>query len=232
MRLKSVVLLLPAAAVVSMAFMPGDSCSVYAPSKKDMALQYSHFSAKDKPEGSTEMKVLDVKNDGPVTSIRVQSEVFDKKSKPVGTSTYELKCEGGTFYVDMQSMVSSEQKAAFKDMKLDVQGDKLDIPANPVAGQTLKDGSLQMKGSQEGSPISFNLTMKISNRKVEAIEDITVPAGTYKAVKITYDMDTKFMIPVKSKAAEWYVKDIGLVRSETYDKNGKLQGYMVLSSIK
>jgi hypothetical protein len=232
MKLRSALMMLPAAAFVSLAFMPGDSCSLYAPSKKDMQLEYVHFSAKDKQEGSTKMKVLDVKDEGAVTSIQMQSEVFDKKSKPVGTSTYELKCEGGTFYVDMQSMVSSEQKAAFKDMKLDVQGDKLDIPANPVAGQALKDGMLHMNGSQEGSPLKFNLTMRIHNRKVEAIEDITVPAGTYRAVKITYDMDTKFMIPVKSKAAEWYVKDIGLVRSETFDKNGKLQGYMVLSTIK
>ena len=229
---KTKIVALPLSAMLMLGFMPADTCNVYAPAKKDMQLEYRNFSAKDKPEGTTRMKVLDVKESGGNTTIQVQSEVFDKKDKPVGTSTYELRCEGGSFYLDMQSMVSSEQKAAFKDMKLDIQADKLEIPSEPTAGQQLKDGTLQMKGAQEGSPFGFNLTMKITNRKVAAIESITVPAGTYNAVKITYDIETKFMVTTRGKAAEWYVKDIGMVRSEFSDKNDKLQSYMTLQSVK
>lgn len=231
MTIRSTFIALPAA-VLFCSFLPSDDCNVYGPTKKGMVLEYKQFNAKDKPEGTTRMTVLDVKETGGATTIQMQSEVTDRKDKPVGSSTYELRCENGSFFLDMQSMVSAEQKAAFKDMKLDVQANKLDIPANPSAGTALKDGTLSMKGAAEGSPFGFNLTTKITNRKVAAVEDITVPAGTYKAIKLTYDVETKFMVTTRGKAAEWYVKDLGMVRSETYDKNDQLLGYMVLQSVK
>jgi hypothetical protein len=213
-----------------MAFAPGDTCSVYAPTSPGMELEYKHFSAKDKEEGTTRMKVLAVRDAG--STIEVQNEMFDKKGKPVSTSKYELKCENGEFYVDMQTMVTSEQKAAFKDMELKIEGDKLDIPRNAVPGQKLRDGSLRMRGGSADSPFGINLTVNVTNRKVAGVENITVPAGTFSAVKITYDLESKLMVTTRGKAAEWYVKDIGLVRTESYDKNDKLQGYMVLQSKK
>lgn len=40
------------------------------------------------------------------------------------------------------------------------------------------------------------------------------------------------MFTVAAKSTEWIAKKVGIVRSETYDKNGKLTGYMVLTSMK
>lgn len=217
-------------ALACFSFMPSDDCSRYAPAKQGMELTYKQFNAKDKPEGSTRTTVLAVKDGG--STIEVQNEAFDKKDKSLGAARYELRCEGGTYYLDMENLVTAEQKNSFKNMNVKVEADKLDIPANPSAGQKLKDGTLKMNGSTEGSPIGMSLTINITNRQVAAVEDIVVPAGTYKAVKITYDVESKMVFTIRSKVAEWYVKDLGIVRNETYDKNGKLLGYMVLDKIK
>jgi hypothetical protein len=78
----------------------------------------------------------------------------------------------------------------------------------------------------------MNMTINVSNRKVEAVENLTTPAGTFECYKISFDVATKMMINVKSKGVEWFAKGIGMVKNETYDSNGKLLGSNVLTSIK
>jgi hypothetical protein len=45
-------------------------------------------------------------------------------------------------------------------------------------------------------------------------------------------METKMMVKVQAKTTQWIAEDIGMVRTENYNKKGKLQGYTVLTSIK
>jgi len=72
----------------------------------------------------------------------------------------------------------------------------------------------------------------ITNRKVEAIEDITTPAGTFTCYKISSDVETKMMMKISIKSVEWYAKNVGTVRTESYNNNGKLTGYTLLTDFK
>ncbi|HAH58211.1 MAG TPA: hypothetical protein DCL86_08700, partial [Bacteroidales bacterium] len=108
-----------------------------------------------------------------------------------------------------------------------VDASDLAFPSRMEVGQTLPDGSVSMKVS--GGMAMLNMTVNIINRKVEAFESITVPAGTFDCYKITYDTDVKSIVKVTTTTAEWIAKNVGMVRSETYDKKGKLTGYTVLS---
>ena len=40
------------------------------------------------------------------------------------------------------------------------------------------------------------------------------------------------MITIRTKGVEWYAKDVGLVKSESYMSNGKLAGSTVLTDLK
>jgi hypothetical protein len=114
-------------------------------------------------------------------------------------------------------------------MKLE--GGSLELPSSMKAGDLLKNGDMKISFSNNGMNV-MSITIVVTNRKVEAIETVTTPAGTYECYKITYDLATKMMINVKTKAAEWYAKGVGLVKSETYSLDGKLMGSSVLNSIK
>jgi hypothetical protein len=72
----------------------------------------------------------------------------------------------------------------------------------------------------------------VFNRKVEAVENLTTPAGTFECYKISYDIATKMMVNVKAKATEWYSNGVGMVKSETYSTDGKLIGSNVLTALK
>jgi len=77
----------------------------------------------------------------------------------------------------------------------------------------------------------MNMTISITNRKVEAVENVTTPAGTFECYKISYDIATKMMINVKMKGTEWYAKNVGLVKSESYNNDGKLMGSNLLTGL-
>jgi hypothetical protein len=72
----------------------------------------------------------------------------------------------------------------------------------------------------------------VINRKVETIEDLTVPAGTFNCLKIIGDVSGKVLgLSISGKSAQWYSPGVGMVKSESYDKKGELSSSMVLTSL-
>jgi hypothetical protein len=222
-----------AASLVSfVSFMPGDDCTAYVPAREGAQMELRSFTEKDKLNSINRMRVVSVAATDKGKEIQIESESFDKKEKPLGKSTYAVLCENGKFMADMRSMVSADQMANFTDMEVNVEADRLEIPANAQPGMSLNDGNVTVSSQTEGNPINMKFGMAVTNRKVAAIEDVTVPAGTFKCVKITYDTESKIQFSAKGKGADWYARDIGLVRSESYTSKGKLMGYTVLQSLK
>jgi hypothetical protein len=73
----------------------------------------------------------------------------------------------------------------------------------------------------------------ITNRKVLAKETITTEAGSFKTVKVSEDISSKLgFVKVNMSSINWASANIGNIRSETYDKNGKLLSVTELESIK
>lgn len=77
-------------------------------------------------------------------------------------------------------------------------------------------------------PSKVNMT----DYKVEAREQVTTPAGEFDCLVISQRVSTKVIVKVEAGSMEWYAKGIGMVRSESYNKKGKLVGYDVLTELK
>jgi len=105
------------------------------------------------------------------------------------------------------------------------------MPSKLNVGDVLKSGDMTMSFSSGGMTI-MTMTISISNRKVEALQDVTTDAGTFKCYKITYDINTKMGFSVSAKGVEYFNEDVGLVKSESLTKDGVSQGYTLLGSIK
>ncbi len=76
----------------------------------------------------------------------------------------------------------------------------------------------------------MNMNVIIENRKVEAKETITTPAGTFECYKISSEISSKVaFVNQKFKSVDWFAKGVGMVRTETYDKKGKLESYALLT---
>ena len=125
--------------------------------------------------------------------------------------------------------MDGNQLKQYKDMDIEIDASKLEIPSlDADTGTQLADGSLTINTGSD-SPISFTMNIDITDRKVESRETLTTPAGDYDCLVITQNISTKMIVRVKASSKEWYAENIGLVRSESYNRKGKLIGYSVLT---
>jgi hypothetical protein len=206
-------------------------CPMYYPSTVNSQLEYKQYDKKGGILGSNIQKITDIKKAAGSTEVSVTSESFDTKGKSLGSVQLKMRCEGGVYYFDMKNFISQQSMESYKDMDVSVEGGNLEIPSSMKAGDVLKNGDMKMTFSSGGMTI-MKMTISISNRKVEAVENLTTPAGTFECYKISFDNATKMMVNIKTKAVEWYAKGVGMVKSETYSTDGKLMVSNVLTAVK
>ncbi len=201
-------------------------CSGFDMMKENTFIEMKNYDGKQKLTGTIRQTVKEVRETNEGTVIKIESEQLDKKNKSEGVMNLEMRCKDGVFYMDMQSFFNSASMGNTEDMEISVDATDLVYPGKMQVGQELPDGNLVM--SIVSGSIPMNMSVKIFNRKVEGIETITTPAGSYECYKITYDIETKSIIKMTNSAAQWFSEKVGAVRSETYSK-GKLVGYSELT---
>jgi hypothetical protein len=206
-------------------------CPVYYPDLKGAVLDYKQYDKKGSLIGSSSQEITDITKLPSSITINIKAESFDAKGKSMGSVNLTARCEGGIYYIDMKGLMGQQNLEAYKDMEMTVTGGNLEIPQNMKAGDMLKSGDMKMAFSSGGMTI-MNMMISISNRKVEAVETITTPAGSFECFKISSDMAVKTFVNVKTKSVEWYAKGVGLVKNETYGTDGKLLGSNILNGIK
>ena len=64
--------------------------------------------------------------------------------------------------------------------------------------------------------------MEISKGKYEGTEKVTVPAGTFDCLKVSYRQKKSILyLPETQCLTQWYAEGVGLVKEEVTDKKGK-----------
>jgi hypothetical protein len=206
-------------------------CEPYMVVNQGAVREMTNYDKKDKVTGTSVQTVKEIKTVGAKTEWTINSVSKDAKGKQTSAGDLHMSCEAGIFTMDMKNFLNEETLKSFEGMEVTMDATDLDYPAVLTPGMTLKDGNITIKASNQGVPI-MTMVVKIYDRKVLAIEDMTTPAGTFSCYKMSQTIETKTMFTVVAKSTDWIAKKVGTVRSETYDKNGNLQGYMILTSMK
>lgn len=220
-------------ALVLILFLNGlkaQDCRFYFPTDEGSVTEMANYDEKDKLQGSVKYTITGKETSGSKVTVGVNFESFDDKGKEAGSGDLEVRCENGVFYMDMKNFLSSQMMEGYEGTDMKIEATDMGYPSDLDVGKTLSDASIKI--TTEGAPMmSMATTVNITNRKVEAKESVTVPAGTFECYKISYDLNTKMMMmKVESKAVEWIAEGVGAVRTESYNKKGKLIGYTVLTA--
>jgi hypothetical protein len=183
-------------------------CSQYVYMRQGKTIETTTYNQGGAVMSKNEARVLDVSTSNGTTTANVETERFDKDGQSKGKKTLSFKCNGGTFYFDMSSMGSDNMKFSASNME---------FPANMQVGDHLKDVEIKTQMSRGGT--TREMTMKIINRTVVGKESVTTPAGTWDALKITYQ--SKIDMPGMpagmggaQTSTEWYVPNFGTVQWE------------------
>ena len=206
-------------------------CVPYFAVKKGSVREMTSYNSKDKVIGTMTQTVKEITTSGDTTKWTIGVVSRDKKGKEVFSRDIHMSCVKGIFRVDMKNLINDKTLESFKNMKMTMNASNLDYPSDMKVGQTLPGGTITINLSNSGVHM-MNMSITVSNRKVEALENMTTPAGTFKCYKIASTIETKSMISITTHAVEWMAKNVGVVRSENYNKKGKLTSYMVVTSFK
>jgi hypothetical protein len=206
-------------------------CEPYYVIDQGAVREMASYDKKDKLTGTSVQTVKEIKTLGNKTEWTIGTVSKDAKGKEISSGDLSMSCEDGIFKMDMKNFIDEETMKGFEGMEVTMDATDLDYPAVLAPGQALKDGNITVKVASQGMPI-MTMVVRIYDRKVEAIEDMTTPAGTFSCYKMTSTIETKSMFTATVKSTDWIAKKVGTVRNETYDKNGNLTGYMVLTSMK
>ena len=211
-------------------------CNPFFSLKEGTEYEMEMFNARDKSNGKIVYKVQQIEKSDNGFNALIHSTMYNKGDKMMHEGEFEMICEDGMMKMDMGRLIPEESlKAIGEDVKPVIEGDYLNIPSNLSVGQELKGGTISMKIENGGNNMmGFSSDVEISNRKVVSKETITTPAGTFDCFKITFDVksSTKVMgmnMGNTTGSAEYIAEEVGVVKTETYDKKGKLDGYMLLT---
>ena len=202
---------------------------IFFPTKEGTVLVYKVFDKKEKETNKIRYTIMKLNANGNDMDITYLVESFDPKEKLMFKEEVTIHKKGDKLYFDMSNFIN---KAAFQQngeipAEIEITGNNMEIPSNPKPGDTLPDANIEM--AMKLGFINMKMSAQVTNRKVEAVEDITVKAGTFKGYKFLSEVNASVMgIKTKSNNIDWYAKRVGVVKSENYDKNGKLQSHTEL----
>jgi len=205
--------------------------NVFFPTKAGMVLVYERKNGSGKTEGFTKQTIKNVEGAGNNMTISYVAEMLDKNRKsanPPAEMPFQVTIKNGIMILDMNQMFAGMQKSG---VKAEISGVPMELPNNLQPGQALKDADVTM--SLDMGIMKMKTTMKMTDGKCLAIEDVTVPAGTFKCHKITQTVTTTVLGKTSAgRSVSWYAPGVGTVKTESYDGKDKLQSSMELAEMK
>lgn len=211
--------------VSSLSLTAQEVCSVWYPLQKDTKFQITSYDkGGDKASAIIDYTVKDAGSDWALLAYSVS----DKKGDVVAESEYEIRCENDGISIDFKSLGAPGILEQYEDMEVEVSGTNLFVPNRLLEGDALPDSNMLMTVNM--SPLKLNLSVDITNRRVEGSETITTPAGTFDCIILAYDFATKMGIKVSGSARQWIAKGVGMVKQEDRNRKGKVMSWSQLTA--
>lgn len=206
---------------------------IFFPTKKGTVLEYKVYDKNEKETGMVRYTITDVTSSGDNTDITYLLESVDANNKPIIKEEITISKRGDKLFVDMSKFLN---KAAFKQGgeipgEIEISGNEMEIPSNLKLGDILPDSNVEM--ALKMGFINLKMSADVSDRKVEAVENVTVEAGSFDTYKLTSTVSAKALgMKTSTSSAEWIAKGVGMVKSESYDKKGNVTSHTELVSFK
>ena len=204
---------------------------VFFPTKAGTVMVFAHKDAKGSITRYYRHTIKNVEGSGSNLTISYVMEELDKNQKPL-KNPVELPMtviiKDDILYLDMKELVADQLKDS--QMSVEFSGVPQELPSKLQPGQSLKDANMIM--TINAGPIRMNTEILFTDGKCEAIEDVTVPAGTFKCYKVSRTATTTAMrMKSVTMTVSWYTPGIGVIKSESFDSKNKPTNSMELVSL-
>lgn len=193
----------------------------FFPTKKGMVLEYAEKNNKGKIQSYSIITIVNVDYvDELNMSVTYQLEELDDKKNPVmKIDALKVKIEEGYVHFDPTSSMGQVMEG------MEIKGRGIIIPSDIKVGDKLDDYNVTIA--------AMAMETNCTDIKVSAKDEILVSGNAYECYKIETTVNSKVaFIKTQGTNAVWYARGIGDVKTETYDKKGKLVSKKELLSVK
>jgi len=210
--------------------------NIFLPAKKGMVLTTVDLNDKGYPVGYTRLTVKDVSGSDSGMSITYAALPLDAKRRPKvkgGGSVFTAKVTNGIMELEIKDFVNPTAETA--DIPYGVTGGKIRLPAELRPGGRLEDIRVKMFENLRPAADTFFVDVLVE-QKCEAIEKVTVPAGTFECYKVTHKTTSttndRGVNEVRvTNSSTWYARGIGRVKFVSYGARGEVQSSVELLEI-
>lgn len=211
-------------------------CTFFFPQTEGAQLVRKGYDAKGNLQNVMTYKVSEVENS--VNGMEVEADYVytDASGNVLSKGDMDASCRDGEFFMDMKDLVSFPTAVSTMNAAVDVSGDFMNYP-DAFAG-SFGDGSEQYFDDAnikiyDKKNKKNRANVSVYDREYVTTENVMTPAGTFNCAKVKYNVDVR--TPKNNYSGygyEWYAPNVGIVRTEQFDKNGVLQSYSVLEEVK
>lgn len=215
-------------AILMITPLSGQECADFLYMQEGKSFTSKNYDKKGKLESISKCTVSKVSQSGTNLEASMVVHVTDPKGTDLMDMGYIVSCDGKDLFFDMTTMMNQETLAGFGELEMSTTTDLLRMPPNMAVGDKLPDGHVDVSMA-EGA---MNVSVQIIEREVLAVEPITVGGKSFDCYKISYANVTNMgFIKIRLQVIEWWSKDLLMVKSETYNKKGKLMSSTVMELI-
>ena len=181
-----------------------------------MKLTFADLDKKGKPTAHTMNEITKLEGEAPFNcTVEYTVTLLDDKKNSLGITpmvqTYSIR--NGIVTFDENSFAGQ----LMQGMDVKISGTLFRLPSNAKVGDTFEDYSILLNMG------GIKSTAHVTNIRVTAEETLTIDGVDIECVVVENHTSTK-AIGIKSEGTQkiWYGRGYGAVRTETYDKKGKI----------
>lgn len=228
-KLKLATLLIAALTILNVA--KAQNCKFFSMTKGS-GLTYQNFDALGVVTFYSKTICNDVTTDiSGSTAYLLKTEIDDAKFMKMSSRDFAIKCKDGKWNIDLVSFVNHDVMKEFQSTNINIDTNNIVYPEILTVGLTLPNAKVTI--STAGSDGKMATTViTATNRKVVGMEKVSVLPGVFDCYKITFDMEISGPSKKTYHVVEYISEGVGKIKSETFDKKGKLTSSSLLIELK
>lgn len=211
--------------------------------REGQEVEYRLLNAKGRPTGSWRCRVVSIRTDTTgkksqrvaTTRVLLKSGLYDPSNLVLQQQDLTFFCRRDTTFTDGLAEINYEGLRSFRDRRLAFEGVPLPWPHQPAAGARLAGGGATVRVSSPMVAIASVKTTLSQRRVLAGPAPVTVPAGTFSCFVVESQRElataarADLVLKSGGRQVDYYDPAVGIVKTEYYDKGGKLLQSRVLA---
>ncbi|WP_426491884.1 hypothetical protein [Hymenobacter sp. 102] len=169
-------------------------------------------------------------------TVLLKQGLYDAKNRLLHQQDLTFRCRQDTAFTDGMALLEPTALRSFRDRLFAYTPMPIAWPNRPTVGSSLPGGGVNVQVSSTAVSIA-TVNAVVQNRKITGTEAVTTPAGTFQCYKVEGQQEISTIARADMvmrdalRVVQFYAPEVGVVKTELYDKKGKLSQVQLLTAI-